>query len=384
MISNRPINNLKAYSTLENDLRKSILGGKLSCSEPISTENDLSQKYGISRSTARKALQKLVDEGLLSKVHGRGTFIVPPEDRSPELVRLTKILVIIPVGNDNIYDRKLVSGIADYAYSHQCQFDVRMEASTLSQLRAQYENLKFDGIVWERPGVENYPIIEALRDDGVPQITVSRQIEGVASIAFDCESGMREAVKFLRGIGHSEIMFYDLDIPAPIYGLRQNAFADELGKSLASPLKNHGFTVKLGALTDKHIRRAFSVCPDTTALIFSSTLNKEFMEYFKSAGIRIPEDLSVIIFGETDEFNMDNRHPYSILIEPRRLIGTNAAEMIKKLKGGGKVPKEQILIQGELMIRQSCSTPMNFGNNKDILEKTQESQEYAMLSNMAK
>jgi DNA-binding LacI/PurR family transcriptional regulator len=259
-----------------------------------------------------------------------------------------------------------------------------MEATTLSQLRSQYENLKFDGIVWERPGVENYPIIEALRDDGVPQITVSRQIEGVASIAFDCESGMREAVKFLRGIGHSEIMFYDLDIPAPIYGLRQNAFADELGKSLASPLKNHGFTVKLGALTDKHIRRAFSVCPDTTALIFSSTLNKEFMEYFKSAGIRIPEDLSVIIFGETDEFNMDNRHPYSILIEPRRLIGTNAAEMIKKLKGGGKVPKEQILIQGELMIRQSCSTPMNFGNNKDILEKTQESQEYAMLSNMAK
>ncbi|MFA6568013.1 MAG: substrate-binding domain-containing protein [Victivallales bacterium] len=361
MINNRPIRNLKAYSGLEKDLRKSILGGKLSCSEPISTEITLSQTYGISRNTARKALQKLVDEGLLSKVHGRGTFIVPPEDRSPELVRLTKILVIIPGGKDNIYDRKLVSGIADYAYSHQCQFDVRREVATLSQLRSQYENLKFDGIVWERPNAENYPIIEALRDDGIPQITVSRQIEGVASIAFDCESGMRESVRFLRGIGHSEIMFYDLDYPAPIYSLRQNAFADELGKSGASPFRKHVFTVKPETLTNKHIRRAFAACPDTTALIFSSVLTKEFMEYFKTADIRIPEDLSVIIFGETDEFNMENRHPYSILVEPRRLIGTNAAEMIKILKGGGKVPKEQMLIHGELMIRQSCRTPKDSG-----------------------
>ncbi|MEI6421032.1 MAG: hypothetical protein WCP55_02370, partial [Lentisphaerota bacterium] len=76
----------------------------------------------------------------------------------------------------------------------------------------------------------------------------------------------------------------------------------------------------------------------------------------------------------------DNRHPYSILIEPRRLIGTTAAEMIKNLKGGGKVPKEQILIQGELMIRQSCSAPMKVGYSRDILEKTQESQGYAMSS----
>jgi DNA-binding LacI/PurR family transcriptional regulator len=359
MISNRQTLNLKAYSKLEEDLRKSILGGKLSYSEPISTETELSQMYGISRNTARKALQKLVDEGLLSKVHGRGTFIVPPEDRSPELIRLTKILVIIAPVPDSIYDRKLISGVADYAYTHQCQFEVKKEAATLSQLRSQYENLKFDGIIWERPNAENYSIIEALRDDGIPQVTISRQIAGVASIAFDCASGIREAVKFLRGIGHSEIMFYDLDNPAPIFAARQKLFVNELRKSGMLRPENHVFTAKFKTMKNEQIQHAFAVCPDTTALIFSSTLTNEFMEYFKTAHIRIPEDLSVIIFGETDQFNMDSRHPYSILIEPRQLIGTRAAELIKILKGGCKVPETQLLLHGELMIRQSCTSPVN-------------------------
>ncbi len=358
MINNRTIQNLKAYSKLEEDLRKSILGGKLSYSAPISTEAELSRMYGIGRSTARKALQNLVDEGLLSKVHGRGTFIVPPEERSPELVRLTKILVIMAPASEQIYDRKLISGIADYAYTHQCQFEVKKDAVTLSQLRSQYENLKFDGIIWERPGSEVYPIIESLRNDGIPQVTISRQVAGVPSIAFDYVSGISKTVKFLRDIGHSEIMFYDLDNPAPIFSARQKIFVHELRKSGRLRPENHVFTAKFRTLTHEQIRHAFAICPDTTALIFSSTLTNEFMEYFKAANIRIPEELSVIILGETDQFNMDNQHPYSILIELRQLIGTRAAELIKKLKGGGKVTDEQILIHGELMIRQSCASPV--------------------------
>lgn len=360
MISNRPIQSSQAYTKLEEDLRKLILSGSLSYSDPITAETELAKQYGISRSTARKALQRLVDEGLLRKVNGRGTFIVPPEERSPELVRLTKILLMIPPdAGPGIYDRKLISGIADYAYTHQCQFEVRKETVSLSRLRSQYENLKFDGIIWERPMLENYPIIEALRDDGIPQVTISRKIDGVASIAFDCASGIGEAVKFLRGIGHSEIMFYDLDNPAPIFAERQRIFVHELRKSRIPRPENHVFTAKFRTLTNEQIQQAFALCPETSALIFSSALNNEFMEYFNTEHVMVPGDLSVIIFGETDGFNMDNRHPYSILIEPRQLIGTLAAELIKILKGGGANPAEQILIPGELMIRQSCTSPVN-------------------------
>ncbi|MFA7230294.1 MAG: GntR family transcriptional regulator [Victivallaceae bacterium] len=358
MISNRSVQNIKAYSKLEEDLRKSILLGKLSCSEPISTETELASSYNISRSTARIALQRLVNEGMLRKVHGRGTFIVPPEERSPELVKLVKILVIMPKCPVNIYDHKLISGIADYAYSHQCSFEVKYDDISLSQLQSQYKNLKYDGIIWERPDMSLNSIIEGLRDDGVPQVTISRQIPGVASIAFDCSAGIKEIVKFLHGIGHSEIVFFDLDNPAPIFGLRQNGFVSELRKARLAAPEGYVYKATFRTLTNEKIQTVFDDHPDMTALIFSCTLSKEIMQFFEFTDINIPQDLSVVIFGEDDDFNTNNRHPYSILVDPRHLIGVKAAELIKFQKGGGKAHNEQALVSGELMIRKSCTSPV--------------------------
>ncbi|MEU3269423.1 GntR family transcriptional regulator [Saccharomonospora sp. NPDC006951] len=41
---------------------------------PIPSERELAQRYAVSRLTVRTAIGKLVDEGLLSRVRGRGTF----------------------------------------------------------------------------------------------------------------------------------------------------------------------------------------------------------------------------------------------------------------------------------------------------------------------
>ena len=70
-----------SYTRLENDLRQDILSNRLSGGEALPTEKELSDQYGISRNTVRHALANLVDEGLLSKVHGSGTFVVPAEER---------------------------------------------------------------------------------------------------------------------------------------------------------------------------------------------------------------------------------------------------------------------------------------------------------------
>lgn len=357
MIRNRSIKKLNAYSKLEEDLRKSILQGTLSCSKPISTEAELAENYNISRSSTRIALQRLVNEGMLRKVHGRGTFIVPPEERSPELVKLLKILVIMPWNPEDIYDRRLIAGIADYTYSNQCNFEVRYGDLSLSQLQSQYKNLKYDGIIWERPNANLNAIIEGLRDDGIPQVTISRQILGVPSIAFDYNAGIKEVVKFFHGIGHSEIVFFDRDKPAPIFKLRQDTFVNELGKRGFAEPNRCIYRKEPKSLTNEHIQNIFYEHPAMTALIFSSALSNEIMRFFEFANIKIPENLSVLIFGESNKFNTSNKHPYSILVEPRHLIGIKAAELIKLQKGGNKIKDEQMLISGELMIRKSCTSP---------------------------
>ena len=43
--------------------------------EKIPTEAELGQLFGIGRSTLREAIGNLVEQGILQKSHGRGTFL---------------------------------------------------------------------------------------------------------------------------------------------------------------------------------------------------------------------------------------------------------------------------------------------------------------------
>ena len=46
-------------------------------------EPELADQLEVSRGTLRKAVETLVDTGHLSRVHGRGTFVLPPELEQP-------------------------------------------------------------------------------------------------------------------------------------------------------------------------------------------------------------------------------------------------------------------------------------------------------------
>lgn len=73
------------YQQLEDILRVFISNGEWSADHPIPSENELSKQYGLSRMTVRTVITNLVREGLLYRVQGKGTFVVPPKitTRSP-------------------------------------------------------------------------------------------------------------------------------------------------------------------------------------------------------------------------------------------------------------------------------------------------------------
>lgn len=63
------------YVQLSDLLREKIERGDWKPDQKIPSENELNQTYGISRMTARQVLARLVDEGLLFRVQGKGTFV---------------------------------------------------------------------------------------------------------------------------------------------------------------------------------------------------------------------------------------------------------------------------------------------------------------------
>ena len=63
------------YHQLKLAIRKKIESGEFGSGERIPTEQELCNRYGISRTPVRQALKELVYEGLLVRRRGRGTFV---------------------------------------------------------------------------------------------------------------------------------------------------------------------------------------------------------------------------------------------------------------------------------------------------------------------
>lgn len=63
------------YQQLVNEIRNQILTGTLKENDRLLTEIELSKEYDISRITVRKAIEMLVEEEILVKRQGIGTFV---------------------------------------------------------------------------------------------------------------------------------------------------------------------------------------------------------------------------------------------------------------------------------------------------------------------
>jgi GntR family transcriptional regulator len=63
------------YLQLQNILKEQILRGEYQVNEQIPPENELVETYNVSRITVRNAIDKLVQEHLLYRLQGKGTFV---------------------------------------------------------------------------------------------------------------------------------------------------------------------------------------------------------------------------------------------------------------------------------------------------------------------
>jgi DNA-binding GntR family transcriptional regulator len=77
------------YFQLAQAIEGAISGGSLPAGSRLENEILLAQRYGLSRPTVRRAVQELVDKGLLVRKRGVGTQVIQPHvRRSVELTSL--------------------------------------------------------------------------------------------------------------------------------------------------------------------------------------------------------------------------------------------------------------------------------------------------------
>lgn len=74
-------NPLPLYYQLKEIIQEMIENEKLNPGDPVHPERVLCETYGVSRMTARKSIMALVNEGVLYREQGRGTFVSKPKTK---------------------------------------------------------------------------------------------------------------------------------------------------------------------------------------------------------------------------------------------------------------------------------------------------------------
>jgi DNA-binding GntR family transcriptional regulator len=75
---------LTPYRQLAEILRARIARGDWAPGRAMASETQLVQQYGIARTTVRRAIAVLVQEGIVFTVPQRGTFVTAPADNGGE------------------------------------------------------------------------------------------------------------------------------------------------------------------------------------------------------------------------------------------------------------------------------------------------------------
>src|SRR3984957_4759664 len=76
------------YSRVETVLASEIADDVLKVGDQLPTEDNLIARFNVSRITVRRAIQNLVNRGLVEIRRGKGTFVAPPK-MTQELTELS-------------------------------------------------------------------------------------------------------------------------------------------------------------------------------------------------------------------------------------------------------------------------------------------------------
>ncbi len=214
---------------------------------------------------------------------------------------------------------------------------------------------RVDGIILLPTGA-NRSTLFATVEAGFPLVLLDRQIEGLHTdaVLFDNDTGAYQAVKHLLSLGHTRIGL--LNLPAsltPGQGrLRgyERALTDNGLPIYRQHIKEGSFKAQDGPMLAAQLLDAN---PRPTALLVSSNrLAQGVLEQVKVRGMRIPDDLALIVFDDVAYYSCITPSITAVSADARE-FGAKAVEyLIERINGSYTGPPRTYLVPCHLNVRE--------------------------------
>jgi len=350
------------YSTLYKALKNDILSGKYASGELLPSENALTRRFKVSRSTVQQAFRELEKIGLISRSRGRGTFVTNHGTSR-------KIGLIVPGVACTDFFQPIVSEINQLArqddytllFAEVFSMDRDERIHQVRELAAEFIKKRVAGVIYEplaEPGGKdaNEHILRVFNRARIPVVLIDcdivpfpqRSDYDVVGVN-DVEAGAKIANHLIEA-GARKIHFL-------ISKLCPTTFLNRLYGAEAELIRAGRF--KKGsvlyaeaddvAALKRHIKKhgrpdAFVCSNDPSAAVFKQTLEK--------VGLAVPKDVLLTGFADMPIAALMSPSLTTIRQERDQLGGAAFRRLLERIANPA-LPANEIFFPAPLVVRES-------------------------------
>lgn len=354
------------YIQIEENIKSSILEGKITSNQRIEPENELAQKFNVSRHTVRQAVGKLVNDGWLYKIQGSGTFCA---DRigNPNKPKDKTIGVITTYISDYIFP-SIIRGVESYLSERGYSVLLASTNNNLDYERRSLQNIltkNIDGLIVEptkssfhNPNINYYLNLER---NHIPYVMINACYTELASpsITLDDEKGGFIATEHLIQSGHQRILgLFKTDDIQGINRMKGYVQAHRANQLIPSPEMIVTFNTEekgewLRAKVKEILLKSSATKPDAI-FCYNDQVALDILNVIRELGLKVPEDISIVgyddsLLAEASEVKL------TTVKHPKTQMGEAAAKaIIRFVSEKDRLPEaHSVTFEPELIMRNS-------------------------------
>lgn len=350
------------YEVIIDDILANIRNNQFSFEKPICTEKSISEQYGVSRITAKRALTELERDGVLYRKRGSGSFVsrdifskqpesagaAPGQEKSDKKVVAFVLPFDITRGGAMEIVRSAGECLSENGYYlslHISDRNLKKEKTIIEQLCSQ----DISALIYY-PTNNSFHVDElmlfVLEDKPVVIIDLLHDCNFIYSVVSDNLMGQKALTQRLIDLGHRKIA-YMYNVPMDkVPSIRDRFYG------YCSALKENGLKLDWDLVNGKTPEESEALKDALKSLLDHGataimTENDEVafrtLHACKSLGIRVPEDVSLAGFDDT-RFTTDYGADLTTVHQDFRGMGELAARIVlSDLSGQHSYDYRQVL-----------------------------------------
>lgn len=314
--------NLNKNDRLFRQLQSSILSGEFPAGAKIPTERELAENYNCSRVTVRGSLRKLEELRMIERVRGSGTYVSPGSGKPQIICR--RIAIFLEGGfvnfDDNPYISQILSGL--FQCGRQLEF--------MPEIIAVKPNPKLPWREFSVADCAGFIIgfqlsqmqLDDLRKFGVPFVAM-QEPEGdsdTSYVTIDNFNGAYVATQHLIESGRRNILFLNGPLTYKMNRDKFNGFSrvlEETGIEQEPRQRMREIVPSDDVETSAIVRKLLDDNIEfDSLLIHGDWATWATVNLLREHGIRIPEDVSIVMYDQFSWVSRALKLPLSAVRQP--------------------------------------------------------------------